>query len=120
MSNKSLAIINSSAPFTKNQGKDALDIALIFGSYEQNIALFFIGEGVWQLIDKQSPEMINNKDYLKTFSAFEFYDIEQVYVCQQSLQHRGLLNDFHIDNVVILEPALFAEQLAKHQVILRF
>jgi tRNA 2-thiouridine synthesizing protein C len=36
-----LAIINSKAPYSSYFGKDALDVALIFGSYEQKVSLFF-------------------------------------------------------------------------------
>ncbi|WDE03046.1 sulfurtransferase complex subunit TusC [Thalassomonas viridans] len=117
---KSVAVINAHAPFSSPKGKDALDIALIFGSYEQDIALFFQGDGVYQLTDKQDPALIQQKDYLKTFSAFEFYDIEQVYVCGRSLKERQLPGQFHIDNVTVLEPAQFAKKLADFQVIFRF
>lgn len=118
--NSAVAVINSRAPFSSTAGKDALDIALIFGSYEQNIALFFLGDGVYQLTDQQNPALIHQKNYLKTFSAFEFYDIEQVYVCAQSLKDRGLAEQFHIDQVTVLEPAQFAQTLADFQVIFRF
>ena len=89
-----LAIINSKAPFSSDFGKDALDVALIFGSFEQKISLFFQGDGVYQLIAKQDGTLVSIKDYLKTFSAFEFYDIEDIYVCQQSLVNRQLDETF--------------------------
>ena len=92
-----LAIINSKAPFSSTHGKDALDIALIFGSFEQKVSLFFQGDGVYQLIADQDGSLLAIKDYLKTFSAFEFYDIEDIYVCQQSLSNRQLDENFHID-----------------------
>jgi len=116
----SIAIINASAPFSKSNGKDALDIALIFGSYEQTTSLFFQGDGVYQLICHQNAELIDSKDYLKTFAALEFYDIENIYVCQKSLQQRKLEAKFHIDNVQILSGKGFAEKLAQHKTILRF
>lgn len=117
---KSLAILNSKAPYSNNAGKDALDIALIFGSFEQEIALFFQGDGVYQLVDAQNGQLISVKDYLKTFSAFEFYDIEDIYVCQASLTERNINSDFHIDNVQILDQQSFTEQLAARNTILRF
>lgn len=118
---KSIAIINSKAPFSSSHGKDALDAALIYGSYEQNVSLFFQGDGIWQLIAVQTPELISNKDYLKTFSAFNFYDIEHIYVCQQSLKERGLFEPtFHINNVLQLTPSQFAEKLQLQDIILRF
>ena len=64
--------------------------------------------------------IISIKDYLKTFAAFEFYDIENIYVCQTSLQQRGLSEHFHIEGVKILNQQVFAEQLASHKMILRF
>jgi tRNA 2-thiouridine synthesizing protein C len=115
-----IAIINSQVPYANNAGKDALDVALIYASYEQQVSLFFHGDGVWQLVPQQSPETIQQKNYLKTFAAFDLYDIEHVYVCQQSLNERALPAQFHIDNVTILPQADFNQYIAQHAVILRF
>lgn len=117
---KTLALINSKAPFASTYGKDSLDVALIFASFEQGVSLFFQGDGVYQLIDKQDGSVISVKDYLKTFSAFEFYDIEDIYVCQQSLSERKLSNTFHIEGIQIITAKDFALQLTKHKHILRF
>jgi len=117
---KTLAILNTKAPYSSTAGKDALDIALIFGSFEQPVALFFQGEGVRQLTSGQDGALISIKDYLKTFAAFEFYDIEEVYVCQTSLTQRGLVDDFHIDGVQVLNQQGFAQKLTSHQTVLRF
>ena len=117
---KTIAILNASAPFSSNSGKDALDLSLIFASYEQPLSIFFHGDGVYQLINNQSAKSIDAKDYLKTFSAFEFYDIENVYVCETSLQKRSLPINFHIENVQILSPHNFAEKLAQHSIVFRF
>ena len=117
---KKIAVINASAPYGNNAGKDALDLALIFGSYEQAISLFFHNDGVWQLINGQQPQVIQQKDYLKTFSAFDLYDIQHVYVAQESLDERGLSVNFHIPNVTVLTQQAFNDELAKHQTIFRF
>jgi tRNA 2-thiouridine synthesizing protein C len=117
---KSVAIVNASAPFSAANAKDSLDVALIFGSYEQAISLYFQGDGVYQLIAKQQPEFIQQKDFLKTLAALEFYDIENIYVCQHSLTQRGLTNDFSIENVAVLDRAEFSTSLHQHQSILRF
>jgi len=119
-SSKTLAILNSKAPYANLGGKDALDIALIFGSFEQAVSLFFQGDGVWQLIPGQDGSIISVKDYLKTFAAFEFYDIEEVYVCQTSLEERNLTANFHIEEVQVLNQQDFAHKLTSHKTILRF
>ncbi len=115
-----LAIINSKAPFGSSQGKDALDIALIFGSFEQKVSLFFQGDGVYQLIAGQDGTLVSIKDYLKTFSAFEFYDIEDIYVCQQSLANRQLEAHFHIEDVHVLTSVEFGQAINRHKHVLRF
>ena len=117
---KSVAIINSNAPLSKANAKDALDIALIFGSYEQAVTLYFQGDGVYQLIAEQQPEKVQQKDFLKTFAALEFYDIENIYVCHHSLIQRGLADNFSIENVQVLNRNDFSTSLHQHQTILRF
>jgi tRNA 2-thiouridine synthesizing protein C len=117
---KHLAILNSKAPFSSPVGKESLDIALIFSSFEQHVSLFFQGDGVYQLINNQDSVQISVKDYLKTFAAFEFYDIEDIYICQQSLLERKLPDDFHIDNVQVLSSDDFSRHLMSHQHLLRF
>jgi len=117
---KTLAILNSKAPYSNIAGKDALDIALIFASFEQAPALFFQGDGVWQLKANQDGLLISVKDYLKTFAAFEFYDIEDIYVCQESLYARSLSTNFHIEKIQVLSKQAFAQQLASYNSILRF
>ena len=109
---KLTAILNSKAPYSNTAGKDALDIALIFGSFEQPTSLFFQGDGVWQLVQEQDGTIISVKDYLKTFAAFEFYDLDNIYICQDSLIQRGLTGSFHIDQVQVLARDDFAETLA--------
>ena len=117
---KTIAIINSQAPFSSASGKEALDAALIFGSYEQATSLFFLGDGVFQVIGDQNASAIDIKDYLKTFSALAFYDIENIYVCQESLTERNLTANFHLDNVQVLSNAEFSTRLHQHNVIYRF
>lgn len=119
-STKSIALLNSKAPYANSAGKEALDIALIFGSFEQKTALFFQGDGVYQLVSGQDGTLIAVKDYLKTFAALPFYDIEDVYVCQQSLIERGLTNHFHIDDVQVLNLQDFSDKLTEYNTLLRF
>jgi len=120
MADKTIAIINTQAPFSSADGKEALDAALIFGSYEQATSLFFLADGVFQVIGDQNASAIEIKDYLKTFSALAFYDIDNIYVCQQSLTERNLAANFHIDNVQVLTSEEFSQRLHQHNVIYRF
>ncbi|OKY24962.1 sulfurtransferase complex subunit TusC [Thalassotalea sp. PP2-459] len=120
MTNKTLAILNQTAPFSDSSAKDSLDIALIMGSYEQPTCLYFHGDGVWQLVDGTQPEILGIKNFLKTFEAFAFYDIEHIYVCQQSLVQRGLKAVKSLAGITLLDEAEFAASLKQHHFILNF
>lgn len=112
MSQNQIAIINSRAPFSSSHAKDALDIALLFGSYEQNVSLFFLGDGVFQLTEQQLPELISQKDFIKTFSALPFYDIENIYVSSECLAERNLSHSIAVADVKVVVRENFANALS--------
>ena len=114
-----LAIVNRSAPYGSANGQEALDLALAAASFGQPPSLFFIDDGVYQLVAGQAPELIEAKDYSKTFAALEFYDIEHIYVCAESLLKRGLSAPLCVE-VSLLKRAELQRLLNQHQHILSF
>ena len=117
---KTIAIVNTQPPFGHETAKEAMDLALIFGSYEQDTHLYFKGQGVLQLVHYQDPSKLLVKDFLKTFSAFEFYDLENIYVCLESLQELGMSEDFHIEGVQMLNKTDFEHSVKQHNNVLVF
>ncbi|NQZ09472.1 MAG: sulfurtransferase complex subunit TusC [Algicola sp.] len=87
---KTIAIINTQSPFNTPAGRDSLDLALIFGAFEQPVTVIFLGDGVYQLLDGQNPEAIDTKDYLSTMKAFELYDIEHIVCGLDDMKNRGI------------------------------
>ncbi len=85
---KKVAIIISSPPHGSAKGREALDIALAASAFN-HISVFFIDDGVFHLLPNQSPEHILMRDYIATFNMLELYDIEDVYVCESSLNTRN-------------------------------
>lgn len=104
----------------QTHGKEALDLALILGSFEQNVALFFQGNGVYQLVQNQALEQINQKDYLATFAALPFYDVEQIFICQEDIAQRKINTEQLLPHAEILSRAAFQQKLAQFDVCLRF
>lgn len=99
MNVKNILVIHTLPSFNDLQGKEALDLSLIFGSYEQSVKVMFLGQGVFQTLAHQDPESIGQKDYLSTIKALEIYDIEEVYACRASLQQYGFDQHELIDGV---------------------
>jgi tRNA 2-thiouridine synthesizing protein C len=85
-----IAILNKSAPYGRVNGQESLDMALAMSNFGQDVNLFFIEDSVLQLVKRQTPDTIQHKAYHKTFAALGFYDIDNIYVCQQSLLERNL------------------------------
>jgi tRNA 2-thiouridine synthesizing protein C len=114
-----LAIVNRSAPYGSASGQESLDLTLAAASFGQTLSLFFIDDGVYQLFTAQAPESINAKNYSKTFAALEFYDIEQIYVCEESLLTRGITGPLCVE-VTRLKRTDLRHLLNQHQHILNF
>ena len=71
------------------EGLDALLAATAFCN-EEDIGVFFIDDGVLNLLDGQNPELLLQKDFIRTFKLLDLYDIEQRFVCTDSLDQYNL------------------------------
>jgi len=101
-----IGFVFRSHPHSSSKGREGLDALLAASAYSEDIAVFFIGEGVTQLITGQQAEQIYSRNYSPAFKLMELYDIEQVYICRSSLEKQG---------VAKLPLLLEAEQLSQQQ-----
>lgn len=85
-----LTYLFRSAPHGSASGREGVDALLAASAYCEDISVLFIGDGVYQLIAGQQTGNILSKDYSPMLKLFDLYDIEQVYVCSESLAERGL------------------------------
>lgn len=116
----SVAIINRSAPYGSSKGQESLELALAMSNFGQAISLFFIDDGVWQLLNNQASQQINAKAYHKTFAALEFYDIENIYVCKQSILARSIQVEDLCIPIQLVDPAQTSTLLTKHTKVMVF
>lgn len=85
-----VAFIFKQAPHGKSSGREGLEALLATAALSEEIGVFFLGDGVLHLVPAQQPDIVFAKDYISTLKLLELYDIEAVYVCEQSLNDRGL------------------------------
>ncbi len=90
---KKFVYINRKAPYGTVYALESLEVVLIGAAFEQEVQLVFVDDGVYQLTKGQSTEGIGMKNFSKTYSALGDYDVNQIYVDEQSLQDRGLTMD---------------------------
>jgi len=69
---------------------EMLDMTLIAAAFDQNVSLLLIDDGVYSLRVGQKPESRECRDVSAIFDSLEIYDIDSVYVEQESLAGRGL------------------------------
>lgn len=95
-------------------------MALALSNFAQDVSVFFIEDGVLQLLVPQNPTVIDAKAYYKTFAALEFYDIENIYVCKQSLLQRGIETSQLCIPVTLIEHEDLPKLLSKQQHVMSF
>jgi len=87
---KKIAYVLRHLPYGSDFSQDAIDAVLAAGLYGQAVSVFFIGDGVFQLLDTDSPSHSQNKPISKKLNALSLYDIDDTYVCRDSLLARGI------------------------------
>lgn len=87
---KRIAFVFSTAPHGTAAGREGLDALLATSALTDDLAVFFIADGVFQLLQGQKPDAVLARDYIATFKLLGLYDIEQCWVCAASLRERGL------------------------------
>ena len=72
---KRVAFIFSSAPHGSAAGREGLDALLATSALTDEIGVFFVGDGVFQLLPDQRPGAVLARDYIATFKLLSLYDI---------------------------------------------
>ena len=87
-----LAFLFRTAPHGNAISREGLDALLAATAFcdEEEIGVFFVDDGVLNLLDGQNPELLLQKDFIRTFKLLDLYDIEQCFVCADSLDQYNL------------------------------
>ncbi|MFC3032113.1 sulfurtransferase complex subunit TusC [Pseudoalteromonas fenneropenaei] len=88
-----ILVISQNSPYSGASLKEALDMALIFAAVDAEVAWLFRGPALYALQGAQQPQVLGLKDQFKTMKTLEIYDVEQLYVCAESLLHYGLAEE---------------------------
>ncbi len=98
-----------------------MDALLATSALTDKIGVFFIGDGVLQLLPGQQPDKILMRNYIATFSVLPLYDIECCYLCATSAEKRGLaLDTAWVIKVEPLTPGGMRTKLACYDTVITF
>ncbi|WP_213713906.1 sulfurtransferase complex subunit TusC [Cedecea lapagei] len=118
---KRVAFVFRSAPHGCTSGREGLDALLATSALSEDIGVFFVGDGVLQLLPGQQPAKVLGRDYIATFRILPLYDIEQCFLCAASVRERGLSGQASwVIDAEALEPDALREKLNHYDVVLTF
>jgi len=90
---KKFLYVNRKAPYGTIYALEALEVVLIGAAFEQDVSLAFLDDGVYQIAKGQDTKDVGMKNFSPTYKALGDYDVNKIYVEQESLDARGLTLD---------------------------
>ena len=117
---KKFMFVNRSAPYGTIYALESLEVVLIAATFDQDVSLAFIDDGVYELVKGQDTKGIGIKNHSKTYRALDGYDVEKLFVERESMDARGLAEDDLIVDVEVLSSAEMAALMAEQDVVLSF
>lgn len=105
-------------PHLSSHVQETLDQLLTTAAFDQSVSVLFLDDGVLQLKAGQNPAALALKDTAAVFQALQIYDVEQLFVEEESLQERGLrAADLILPVQLIRRPEINA-LLQRHDVLI--
>lgn len=117
-----LAFLFRTAPHGNAISREGLDALLAATAFcdEEGIGVFFIDDGVLNLLDGQNPELLLQKDFIRTFKLLDLYDIEQRFVCADSLDQYNLQTEQLIISAEKIDRTLLINKLSQAEKVFTF
>ncbi len=117
---KKFMFVNRKAPYGTVYALEALEVVLISAAFDQDVSMVFVDDGVYELVKGQNTKATGMKNYSPTYRALEGYDIEKLYVDEESLEARGLTTENLLVPVEVLNTAQMAELMDQQDVVISF
>jgi tRNA 2-thiouridine synthesizing protein C len=88
--------------------------------FEMDISVIFMDDGVFTLLKEQDPTQFDMKPLGDGFPMLKDFDVEKIYVHDESLAERGLTADDLVMEVEIIDGAQIANLLETAGTVLPF
>ena len=117
-----LAFLFRTAPHGNAVSREGLDALLAATAFcdEEEIGVFFVDDGVLNLLDGQNPELLLQKDFIRTFKLLDLYDIEQRFICADSLDQYNLHAEQLIISAEKIDRTLLINKLSQAEKVFTF
>lgn len=116
---KHILVVIRSAPYGSTLAKDAIESALTAAVFGQTVSVLLMSDGVFNALRSQVAKGSGFKDTSAMLQSLPLYEIENIYLCKESLFSRG----FGPADCVIGTPINIADiksLIATHDVVLSY
>jgi len=117
---KKVMFVNRKAPYGTIYALESLEVVLITATFDQDVSLVFLDDGVYELMKGQNTKALGIKNFSPAYRALDGYDVEKLYVERESLEARGLSEAQLLVDVEVLSSAEMGELMAEQDVVLSF
>jgi tRNA 2-thiouridine synthesizing protein C len=117
---KKFMFVNRKAPYGTIYALESLEVVLITATFDQDVSLVFMDDGVFELVKGQQTKEIGIKNFSPSYRALDGYDVEKLYVDQDSLSTRGLSEKDLLVPVEVLNAEQMGQLMQQQDVILSF
>lgn len=117
---KKFMFVNRKAPYGTIYALESLEVVLITATFDQDVSLVFIDDGVYELVKGQQTKDIAIKNFSPSYRALDGYDVEKLYVDHASLAQRGLSEKDLLVPVEVLNAEQMGQLMQQQDVILSF
>ena len=115
---KRFMYVNRKAPYGTIYALECLEVVLVAAAFDQDVSVVFVDDGVYQLKKNQETTGIGMKNFSNTYRALDDYDVEKIYVEQESLALRGLTADDLIIAVEVIGTEKLSHIMAQQDVVI--
>jgi len=87
---KSFLFVMQAPAYSSIKVQEVLDIVLITAAFDQKVSILLLDDAIFHLKTQQQNMRVISKDIGAIYRSLELYDIENIYVEQESLNYAGL------------------------------
>lgn len=114
-----IAVLLTHLPLQGIAARESLDLIFALAAVDHQVSVIFSGDAVYQLLAGNDSTALMVKDFRRSFKLFELYDIEDIYVCAESLRKRNLHASELVLNLQSLEQTELSQLLYTQQHIIK-
>ena len=120
MINSKILYVITRGAYSNSSGQEALDAMFVGASFELEVSVLFIHDGVFQLKSGQNGRSHGIKEFTKAYKALADFGIDNIYIDKLSMNARGLIESELMCDAVQLSSQAVSELIKSNRRVFTF